>query len=165
VPADVVIEVQRPEVGGELVRYVLRVAVNLYRVAHNVQDGALLDTRADAVILEMHRNEHLDALPGGQALEIDVLRTVRHGVELHAADQGADRVGAGLDLVQARLPACLVDFLQDNAGVEGDQVGRLLSPIDDTRHLACPPSRPRCPLTCLRAYLGLDRRDVGHVRS
>ena len=58
-----------------------------------------------------------------------------------------------------------MQLLDDDAGVEGDQVGRLLSAIDDTRHLACPPSRSRCPLTCLRAYLGLDCNNVGHVRS
>ena len=65
-PADVVVEVQRPEVGGELLRNVVRVAIDFHGVAHDVKHGAALDAGADAVILEMHGNRDLDALAGDQ---------------------------------------------------------------------------------------------------
>ena len=162
VPADVVVEVQRPEVGGELLRDMVGVAVDLDRVADDVQHRAALDAGADAVILEVDGHRDLDPLAGDEALEIDVLRRIGHRMELHAADQRADRLAAGGDLIQAGLPAGAVQFADHHPGVERDQVGFLLSAIDNRRHLACPPSRPRRPLTASRAYLGLDCNNVGH---
>ena len=91
-----------------------------------------------------------------------MLGLVGHRVELHIADQGADRGRTGGDFIQAGLPACLVQFADHIARVERDQIGFLLAAIDNRRHLACAPSSPRRPLTASRAYLGLDCNNVGH---
>ena len=77
------------QVGGELLGDVLRHRIDLDRVADDVQHAAALEAGADAVILEMHRHRHPDALAGRQALEIHMLRRVGDRVELHVADQRA----------------------------------------------------------------------------
>src|SRR6185437_4701785 len=119
----------------------------LDRVAHDVQHRAALDAGADAVVLEMYRDQNLDALARDQALEIHVFRRVTDGVELHAADQRADRPTAGVDLIEAGLPAGPVQFAQHDARVQCQQAGFLPPTIDDSGHLARTPSRPRRPLT------------------
>ena len=155
-PADVVVEIQRTKVGGELLGDMFSVAIDLDRVADDVEHGAALDAGADAVILEMDGDENLDTLAGRQALEINVFRGVGDRMVLHAADQCADRLVTGIDLIQARLPAGTVQLADNVPGVQRDQVGFLLAAIDYPRHLACTPSCSRRPLTASRAYLGLD---------
>ena len=99
----------------------------------------------------------LISLAGREALEIDMLRLVGHGVELHVADQRAGRVRRPtLHLVEPGLPAGAMQFAEHGARVERDQGGRLLAAIDDGGHLARSPGRARRPLTGSLARLGLD---------
>ena len=155
VPAHVVVEIQVREVGGEVFRDLVRVAVHLDRVAHHVQHAAALQAGAEAVVLEPHRNRDADGLAGCEALEVDVLRRVADRVELHVADQRARRVAVGLDLVETGLPAGALQFAQHGAGLQRDQAGGLVGAVNHRRHHACAPGRPRRPLTGSRACLGL----------
>ena len=161
-PAHRVVEVQIGEVRGELLGDMLRLSIDLHRVADHVQHAAALEARAQPVIVEMHRHRHADRLAGREALEIDVLRRVADRMELHVADQRARRIAVHLDLVEARLPAGPVQFAQHRAGVQRDEAGLLPRPVDDTGHLALTPGRPRRPLTGSRACLGLDGHDISH---
>ena len=103
-------------------------------------------------------------LAGGEALEVDMLGHVGDGVELHLAHQGAMALPAELELEETRPPATLLQLLEDCAGLERNQGGLCLCPIDNRRHLACAPCRTRRPLTGSRTRLGLDRDVIGHCR-
>ena len=60
-----------------MLRDLVRVAVDLDRVAHDVQHAAALQAGAEALVLELHRHRDADLLAGREALEIDVLAARR----------------------------------------------------------------------------------------
>jgi hypothetical protein len=162
-PADIVVDVERAEVGLEMLGHLVGIDVALDRVAHHVEHATALQARAGQLVQEGHGDRHAHLLTGGEALEVDMLRRVGDRVELHIADQRARRRGAGqLHLIQARAPAAALQLAQHGARVQRDKSGRLFGAVDNRRHLACPPGRACCPLTCTLARLGLDRHDIGH---
>src|ERR1700722_1665843 len=92
-------------------------------------------------------------------------RPIGDRMELHSPDQGAYGLAAGSQLIKSGLPAGTMQFAQHLPRFQRDQAGLLLSAVDNPGHFAFSPSRPRCPLTGSKAYLGRDRDDVGHGLS
>ena len=71
----------------------------------------------------VHGHRDADVLAGCEALEIDVLRHVGDGVELHLAHQGAVALAAELEFEEARAPAALLQLLEHRAGLQRNQGG------------------------------------------
>ena len=109
-----------------MLRHGLGVGIDIDRVADDVEHAATLEAGGGRVTLEHHGDGHADLLAGGEALEVDMLRLVGHGVELHVADERAGSVRAELHLIEAGPPAAAMQFLDDRARLEGDK-GRSLA--------------------------------------
>ena len=114
---------------------------------HDVQIAAALQAGANGVAFEMHRHRHANVLARDQTLKIHVHRGIRHRMELHAANQRADRRRACRDLVLAGLPATAMQLADDDTGIERDQRGFRVTAINNRWYLTSPPSSPRRPLT------------------
>jgi hypothetical protein len=84
-------------------------------VAHDVQDAAALEAGRSRLTLEHHGDGDADLLARREALEVDMLRLVGHGVELHVPDERAGAFRAELQLVEAGPPAAAMQLLDDRA--------------------------------------------------
>ena len=161
-PAHTGIEIEARQIGAELLRDAVRIAIHLDRVADDVQHATALEAGTEALVLEMHRHRHADLLAGCQTLEIHVLRRIRYRMKLHVADQRLRRGAIHLHLVNPRLPPGPHQLAQHRARLQRDQVRRQVRPVNHRGHLARSPCRTRRPLTGSRTRLGLDRHNIGH---